>query len=56
VIGGILLILLGSWFLLREWLPGIDFDWFWPAILVGLGVLIIVMSLGRRPEGPGGPP
>lgn len=55
-VGGIFLIVLGSWFLLREWLPGIDLDWVWPAILIGIGVLIVVMSLGRRPEEPGKTP
>lgn len=55
-VGGIFFIVLGSWLLLREWLPGIDFDWFWPAILIGIGVLIVVMSLGRQPEEPGKAP
>ena len=54
MIGGILLILLGSWLLLREWLPDIDFDWIWPAVLIAIGVIVIVTALGRRPEDPGG--
>lgn len=53
-IGGVVLIFLGSWFLLREWLPALDFDWVWPGILIAIGVLIIVMAFGHRPERPGG--
>ncbi|CAN5617239.1 hypothetical protein BH20CHL7_BH20CHL7_08100 [soil metagenome] len=55
LIGGIALILLGSFFLAREWLPQIDFDWFWPLILVGLGVVLLVSALGRD-RGAGGAP
>ena len=36
------LILLGAFFLAREFLPQIDFDWFWPLILVLLGLLLVV--------------
>lgn len=42
------LVLLGLWFLLRDYLP--DFDWglVWPLIIVGIGVLILVnASRGR---------
>ena len=53
-IGGAVLILVGSWFLLREWIPGLDFDWIWPGMLIAVGVLIIVLSLDRRPARPGG--
>ena len=53
-IGGVVLIFLGSWFLLREWFPRIDFDWIWPGILIAIGVLIILMAVGHRPERPGG--
>jgi|SRR5687768_8937616 phage shock protein C len=51
VIGGFLIIL-GGFFLAREFLPSIDFDWFWPLVLVGLGVLLVVTSM-RRPSEPG---
>jgi phage shock protein C len=54
IIGG-LLVVIGAVFLVRELLPSIDFDWFWPLALVGLGVLILVSAL--RPGGttrPGG--
>ena len=58
VSGGVLLggflVLLGIFFLVREYLPNIDFDWFWPLILVGLGVALLASSLGRGPRS-GGP-
>lgn len=50
VLGGFLIIL-GGFFLAREFLPQIDFDWFWPLVLVGLGVLLIVNAV-RRPSDP----
>jgi len=53
VVGG-LLVLLGLFFLAREYLPNIDFDWFWPLVLVGLGLLLLASSLGRGPRS-GGP-
>jgi len=51
ILGGFLIVL-GGFFLAREFLPEIDFDWFWPLVLVGLGILLVVSSL-RRPSEPG---
>jgi phage shock protein PspC (stress-responsive transcriptional regulator) len=51
ILGGFLIIL-GGFFLAREFLPQIDFDWFWPLVIVGLGVLLVVTSM-RRPSEPG---
>lgn len=51
ILGGFLIIL-GGFFLAREYLPQIDFDWFWPLVLVGLGVFLVVSAL-RRPSEPG---
>jgi phage shock protein C len=53
ILGG-LLILLGLYFLVRQYLPSIDFDWFWPLALVALGVVLLVSALGRGPRS-GGP-
>lgn len=53
VIGGFL-VLLGAFFLVREYLPQVDFDWFWPAMLIGLGVVILLSAIGRDRDTPGG--
>jgi phage shock protein PspC (stress-responsive transcriptional regulator) len=49
ILGGFL-VLLGGFFLLREFLPSLDFDLFWPLILVGIGVVLVVSALGRGPR------
>jgi phage shock protein PspC (stress-responsive transcriptional regulator) len=49
LVGGFLVIL-GGFFLIREIFPRIDFDWFWPLILVAIGVLLIVTAMGRGPR------
>ena len=54
VVIGVLLILLGAWFLVREYLPTIDWDWLWPLALVGLGVFVLAMAIRPRSDGPGG--
>jgi phage shock protein C len=52
ILGGFL-VLLGLFFLAREYLPNIDFDWFWPLLLVALGVVLLVSALGRGPRSGG---
>ena len=47
---GIFLVLLGAFFLAREWLPQLDFDWFWPLVLIVLGVLILAAAFGWSRE------
>jgi peptidoglycan/LPS O-acetylase OafA/YrhL len=46
VIGG-LLVVFGGFFLAREFLPEVNFDWFGPAVLVAIGVLLLVTALRR---------
>ena len=53
---GVFLVMLGGFFLLREWLPQLDFDWFWPLMLIAVGVLLLVLAIGRRPTDPGATP
>jgi len=53
VIGGLILVALGVFFLAREWLPQIDFDWFWPVMLIVLGVVVLIAAMGRRPDDQG---
>ena len=45
---GIGLVLVGLWFLLREYVPDIDWSLIWPLIVVGVGVVILVTSMRRR--------
>ena len=45
---GIGLVLVGLWFLLREYVPDIDWTLFWPLIVVGLGVAILVSCMRRH--------
>ena len=42
------LVVLGTWFLLVEYLPDIDWGLIWPLVLVAIGVLIVVTSMRRR--------
>ena len=42
------LIVLGLWFLVREYLPEIRWDLIWPLLLVGAGAVILVTASRRR--------
>ena len=54
VVVGVVLILLGAWFLLREYVPEIDFDRVWPFLLLAIGVGMLVFSFGGRGGDRGG--
>ena len=45
---GIGLVLVGLWFLLREYVPDIDWSLIWPLIVVGVGIAILVTSMRRK--------
>ncbi len=45
LVGGLVLIGLGGLFLAREFLPTFDFDLWWPSLLIGLGVLLVVVAV-----------
>ena len=49
LVGGFLVIL-GAFFLFREFFPRVDFDWLWPLLLVVVGGLLIVTAVGRGPR------
>ena len=49
IVVGVGLVLLGVWFLAREYLPALNWGLVWPLILVGIGVLVLV-SAARRPR------
>ena len=44
---GIGLVLLGVWFLAREYLPAFNWGLVWPIILVGIGVVVLVNAARR---------
>ena len=48
VVIGIGLVVIGLWFLLRQYLPEIDWSLIWPLVLVGIGALVLVTSMRRR--------
>ena len=52
LIVGLVLILLGSFFLVRQFVPSIDLGLWWPVVAIGLGVLLIVLTLvpSRHPD------
>lgn len=50
---GVALVIIGAYFLLREYVPAFDADRFWPIALIALGVLLLIVALGRR-SGDGG--
>ena len=49
VVGGGL-VLLGAWFLVREYLPPINWSLIWPVVLIGIGALILITSSRRRTD------
>jgi phage shock protein C len=49
IVVGIGLVVVGAWFLLREFVPDIDWGLVWPLVLVGVGGLILVTTMRRRP-------
>jgi hypothetical protein len=51
ILGGFLVIL-GVFLLVRTYLPQLDFDWFWPLVLVAIGAFLIVSAV-RRQNPPG---
>jgi phage shock protein PspC (stress-responsive transcriptional regulator) len=48
IIVGVGLVLLGLWFLLREYLPDFNWNFVWPLFIVGIGVLVLVTATRRR--------
>jgi phage shock protein C len=47
---GIGLVLIGVWFLVRDYLPQFDWDLVWPVIIIGIGALILISSARRRSD------
>jgi phage shock protein C len=45
---GILLILAGGYFLLRQFMPALDLGLLWPVVVIGFGAFLIVAAFARR--------
>jgi phage shock protein C len=45
LIGGLVLIAIGAFFLLRQFVPALDLGSWWPIVLVGIGVALVVASI-----------
>lgn len=50
VVVGVGLVLLGAWFLVREYLPPISWNLLWPVVLIGIGALSLVTPARRRTD------
>ena len=52
LIAGLLLIVLGGFFLLRQLIPAFDFGMWWPVAAIGLGIFLIVLAVtpSRHPD------
>jgi phage shock protein C len=45
LIAGLILIIVGGFFLVRQLLPSIDLGFWWPTVAIGLGILLVVVAL-----------
>jgi phage shock protein C len=45
LVAGLILILVGGFFLVRQLLPSIDLGFWWPIVAIGLGVVLVVVAL-----------
>jgi len=50
MIFGLILILLGAWFLVDQYVPGLDSDLLWPIALVVIGGALLLISMRRSSE------
>ena len=44
---GVILVVVGAYFLFRQFIPAIDWGMIWPVVVIGGGALLIVAALGR---------
>jgi phage shock protein C len=54
IVGGLILVALGAYFLIRTFAPQLEVDRYWPVGLIVLGVILVGLSIRRTP-GPGAP-
>lgn len=55
VIVGVILIVVGVWYLLREYVPALDPGRFWPFAIVALGVVLLLFAFRRGSNDAVGP-
>jgi hypothetical protein len=45
LVAGLILIVVGGFFLVRQLLPAIDLGFWWPTVAIGLGIALVVAAL-----------
>jgi uncharacterized membrane protein HdeD (DUF308 family) len=50
LVAGVVLIAIGALLLVREYIPAIAWSTVWPWASIVLGVVLIILSVRRRPE------
>jgi phage shock protein PspC (stress-responsive transcriptional regulator) len=45
LVAGLILIVIGGFFLVRELIPSVDRGFWWPTVAIGLGVVLVVVAL-----------
>jgi phage shock protein C len=53
IIFGLILVILGGWFLLDRYIPALDLSWFMPAALIVIGLVLVVGAMGRSGQSQG---
>lgn len=48
IIAGVILISLGAFFLLKEYIPDLDFSKIWPYVLIGAGVFLLLKGMQKN--------
>jgi phage shock protein C len=49
---GLFLILIGGFFLARQFIPQLNFNLLWPIVVIALGAVLIVAAFARAPRNP----
>lgn len=47
VILGVILVVLGGWFLVDRYVPSIDMSFFMPGVLIVVGIILVIGALGK---------
>jgi phage shock protein C len=45
LVAGLILIVIGGFFLVRELIPSVDLGFWWPTVAIALGVVLVVVAL-----------